>query len=448
MLDLNGFRNRLAAFLGFSHGGARDLYQVFGYEREPDARSLYAIYLRNDVASRIVRAFPQATWREIPVIRDEAGDSSEKGESYSAFTEAAENFFEEHKVLHYLERADRLASIGRFGILVFGFQDGKATSEPLTKGKHNLLYLSPYPETGVQVATWDTNPKSPRFGLPETYNVQTGSLSAGSTAPSKAMLVHWSRVVHISEFLDDNDTYGVPRLLPVLNRLKDLEKVVGGSAETFWLNANRGLALFAAPEASLGEDDVKELKKQADEFQHQLRRHLVGSGMTAQVLGSDVPDPKPNVETLLDLIAGATGIPKRILIGSERGELSSAQDENNWAARIDERRKHYAGPMILRRVVQLLIDTENLPKPKGKWWTDWEETDTQNPVDAATIAVSKSNALATYANAPGAEFIVPRQEFRRDILGLPPESEYALPEELAPLPEEEPIEETPLSEAA
>jgi hypothetical protein len=441
MLDVMGFRNRLAAFLGFSHGGARNLYQVFGYDREPTVADLYAIYLRNDVASRIVRAFPQATWREIPVIRDEAGDSAEKdSESYSPFTESAENFFEENKVLHYLERADRLASIGRFGVLVMGFQDGKVASEPLTKGKHKLLYMSPYIETGVQVSTWETNPTSPRFGLPLLYNVNTGSVLGATGGPSKAMQVHYSRVIHISEFLDDNDTFGVPRLLPILNRLKDLEKVVGGSAETFWLNANRGLALWADKDVNLGEEGVAEIKKQADEFQHQLRRHLVGSGMSAQVLGSDTPDPKPNVETLLDLIAGAVGIPKRILIGSERGELSSAQDENNWAARIDERRKHYAGPMILRRLVQMLIDTENLPKPKGKWWTDWEETDTQNPLEAANIAVAKSSALANYSNAPDAQYIVPVQEFRRDILGLPPESEYAVPEEPEPLPEDEPVE--------
>src|ERR1044072_8250617 len=123
------------------------------------------------------------------------------------------------------------------------------------------------------------------------------------------MQVHWSRTIHISEFLDDNDVIGVPRLLPIFNNLKDLEKVVGGSAETFWLNANRGLALWADKEANLSEADIATMKKQAEEFEHQLRRSLVGAGMTAQVLGSDPPDPKPNVETLLDLIPGGCGVP-------------------------------------------------------------------------------------------------------------------------------------------
>ena len=439
------WRSALASFLGFTHQGKRDLYEVFGYPRQVTAQELYGLYSRNGVANRIIRSFPQATWRDYPCIRDEAGDSSEKdGDSYSEFYATTEQFFEERNVLRALERADRLASIGRFGVLVMGFRDGKRLNEPLEDGKHQLLYLQPYGEPNAVVNAWDQDETSPRFGKPVSYTVQTGALSVGDRpTPRRSFQVHWTRVLHIAEFLDEDEVYGLPRLLPPYNDLLALEKVVGGAAETFWLTANRGLMLSADKEARLTDADVTAMKEQAEEFQHQLRRNLVGTGITPHVLGSEDPDPGPNVDKLLDLIAGAVGIPKRILIGSERGELSSAQDENNWSARIDERRRNFGTPSILRPFVNRMIATGNLPEPEGQWWIEWPEIGALGPVEESTVLLNRTNALVTYANSPGAGLVVPEQEFRRDFLNMEPESEYEieepeeLPEEIEPEPEPE-----------
>jgi len=51
-----------------------------------------------------------------------------------------------------------------------------------------------------------------------------------------------------------------------------------------------------------------------------------------KVIGSGVDDLKDNpvYDRAIDNIASVTGIPKRILIGSERGELASSQDTKNW----------------------------------------------------------------------------------------------------------------------
>jgi hypothetical protein len=212
----------------------------------------------------------------------------------------------------------------------------------------------------------------------------------------------------------------------------DLEKVVGGSAESFWLNATRTVTISADKEANLTDEDIASMKTQAEELSHQMRRYVVGQGVSVDALGIEQADPEPNVSTLLDLIAGATGVPKRILVGTERGELSSAQDENNWSSRIDERRKSYATPKILRPLIDALIAVGELPEPVGEWWVEWPEDDTQDPVAKSTIGMNKANALATYANSPGAEFVVPVQEFRKEVLGLEPESDYDAPD----LPEE------------
>lgn len=428
-LSVFGFRERLAQFLGYSHKGNRDLYETFGFPRYIRSEDLYAQYTRNPIAFRIIRAFSRATWEEMPAFFDEAGESEDDSE----FIAAVGSFCRDFQLQRVMERTDRLASIGRFGLLVFGFQDGQRLDKPLKEGQHKLLYLQPYSEYNVTVNQFDTDETSPRFGLPVTYTVQQGSSTEQKQAPARPMNVHWTRALHISEFLDTDEVYGTPRLLPVYNDLKNLEKVMGGSAETFWLNANRGVAFWADKDAELSADEIQTIKDQADEFMHELRRHVVGQGMQAQVLGSDVADPGPNVDKLLDVIAGGAGIPKRILIGSERGELSSSQDVSAWSSQIEERRNTFVMPMILRPVIDMLIRTGNLPEPQGDWWADWSIAGSLGPKETAEIGNIKMQALKAYLT-PGADIVVSIDEFRQNVLGLDPLPEDAL-QELPALPE-------------
>jgi hypothetical protein len=441
-------RNRLASFLGFSHAGARDLYEQFGYPRELLNESLMGMYMRNAIANRIITAFPAATWRDKPVIRDDAGDSAEPdGDSYSPFVEAVDDLFDKHRIYHFIERADRLASIGRFGVLLIGAQDGKKLHEPWEDRKAKLLYLQPFTDLNVTINQFDSNPRSPRFGKPVLYTLQQNSLDGGRVGVSKSMSVHWTRVIHIAEKLDQDEVYGVPRLMPVFNDLMSLEKVIGSSAETFWLNARPGLGITTDAEAIIDAAALADMKEQATEYDHQLRRILALQGANIQQLGATVADPKPNCEMLLDVIAGSVGIPKRILIGSERGELSSNQDENNWSERIGERRRNFATPSILQPLVTRLIQMQALPEPEGKWIVEWPEDDAMSEERKATVALTKSNTLRNYVTSPGAELLVPPQEFRTDFLGMDPESEYDLPEDYeVPLPEGEPANDDELVE--
>lgn len=441
-------RSRLAAMMGSSHGGLRNVYEQFGWPQQVMPQQLFNMYLRNPLGSRIIRAYPEATWREYPTIRDEKGDSSQEklssgkdagkaNPNYSPFVAAVEDFMDASKAMLYLGRADRLASIGRYGILFMGFDDGQEASKPLPAGKHKLIFMSAYAETSCQITRYDNNRNSPRFGMPEFYTINTnsGMTGGGGLIQSLNMSVHHSRVIHIVEFPDENEIFGTPRLLPVYNPLSDLEKVLGGSAETFWLNARQGLALEADKDAELADDAVADMKEQAQEFQHQMGRILAMRGITAKVLNANVADPGPNAEKLLDIIAGGSDIPKRILIGSERGELSSSQDQENWAAKVDARQNNFASPVVLVPFLQKMIETGNIPTPEKAFWVEWPKSNALSETQQAEISAKKAQAIASYVSNAAAEQLVPPQEFRVDVLGMPPESEYDLPEE-------EPLDET------
>lgn len=413
-------RIRSAALSGFSHKGNRNLYETFGYDQEIEVKQIEAMYYRNDIANRIVRAFPQATWREEAIISDDDGDSDET----SYFVKNANDFISKNKIYHYLERFDRLSGLGEYAILMMVFNDDDDLNEPLQDGDHELLYVQPYKETSAQITKYVTNPKDPRFGLPEIYTINPRKdANKRQSHALNSFNVHHSRVIHVSEFLDEDDVFGTPRLMPIYNRLMDLEKVVGGSSEMFWQNGRGGVVMSVDKDANYDEAARDKMKEHAEEYEHELRRFMIGKGLTVSPISINVPDPKPNVDVLLDLISGTVGIPKRILTGSERGELSSSQDENNFASRVDERRTTFAAPMILEAFIQKMIDTGNITKPNGTFKACWESDAGLNEMQKADIMTKKTQAVATYSNSASSD-IMPVGEFREKILGLEPEIDF------------------------
>jgi hypothetical protein len=412
-------RIRSANFLGYSHNKERNLYQTFGYDRDLRVEDLEAMYYRNDIANRIISAFPQATWRNEAIISDEDGDSEET----SDFTKDVNDFISDNKIYHYLERLDRMSGLGSYAILFMAFDDEGKTNEPLEDGDHELLFVQPYKEISAKITKYVDDVNDPRYGLPEIYTINPRSDNNKKTSNLSAFNVHHSRVIHVSEFLDEDDVFGVPRLMPVYNRLKDLEKVVGGSSEMFWQNGRGGFVFSADKEAKFSDEDKTKMKESAEKYTHELERFMIGKGITVSPISLAVPDPKPNVDVLLDLISGTVGIPKRILTGSERGELSSSQDENNFASRIDERRRVFAAPMILEAFIQKMIDTGNLIEPNGIFKACWENDAGLNEEQKADIATKKTQAIATYSNSMSQD-VMPIGEFREKILGLDAEIDY------------------------
>lgn len=436
-------RDRLASLLGLTHHGTRDLYENFGWPKNLIIEQLFAMYYRGGIANRIIKAYPQATWRDIPVIRDEQGSSSKKDAAdYSPFTESVEQFFKKHNVLAYLERADRVAGVGRFSLLLFGFRDGLPLDQPMaeTSSQAPLLYLSVYADPNVTITEWEQNMQDPRFGKPKYYTVQTGNPVVGGGQSNaighRSFRVHWSRVLHLAEYLDEDEIYGLPRLVSVYNYVQDLEKLTGAGAESFWFNARGGMVWSADKDAQFGADEITRMERQAEEFGNQLRRITALQGVTPTQLNSTIIDPSPLINSLLDLIAGGVAIPKRILVGTERGELSSDQDENNWAQRVEERRVNYASPYILKPMISKLILTGNVLQPKGQWEIQWPGAGL-GPQKAAEVGSVRSNTLRNYVTSPGAELVVPPEEFRKEFLGLEPVSEYADSVVEEPLDEEE-----------
>ena len=162
--------------------------------------------------------------------------------------------------------------------------------------------------------------------------------------------------------------------------------------------------------------------------------------MDTATLEQSIADPENIVDTELKLISGASNIPVRILTGSERGELASSQDENNWNHRVDERRLDFAEPLILRAFIDRLIDFGILPRPKnGLYTVTWPDLDALSEKEQAEIAKSKTEAIAMYVKS-GASILIPPTFFLTKIMGMSDEEAEAILNEVLEMIKQEELE--------
>ncbi len=413
-------RALLAFKAGLQFGGKRDLYEIYGYTLNPKFEDYFARYCRQDISGRIVDAPAQAVWRNPPKIL-----ASPK------FKTKWDTLVKKNKIWYNLERVDRLAGIGFYSTLLVGFNDPGALERPVT-GAEDILYLQPYSQPSATILKFDDNQKSPRYNLPEMYQVKVAdpaslsSISGVVARPisgSKETSVHHSRILHVAESALEDTIIGIPRLQRVFNLLDDLIKIVGGSAETFWLNARQGLQMDVDKDMDLSKPDADALAAEADEFMHQLRRIIRTRGVKMKSLGSDVADPTGSFDVIMALISGTTGIPRRILMGSEAGQLASEQDRANWADRVEERRGSFAEPNILEPFIDMLHAAGVLPQSSEEVEFVWPSAFHMSPLEEAQTSAQQARSVANLAKqgTKTAPMVITSLEEARGIVGLPGE---------------------------
>lgn len=390
-------RMSLTRLLGKMFGGNRDLYKVFGYEQNITYEKAIARYRRQDIASRIIEAPANALWSNPPKLTTTNED----------WNKAWNDIVKNRGLWNAIMRVDKMAGMGDFALLLIGFDASGSLDQPvIAKPNRKVLYLQPYSYAATDIKTLVDKDTNERYLKPELYTIKPSMDPMTKANPQpltsslrniKSMDVHYSRILHVAENYMQDEIYGNPRLERVWNLLDDVLKVAGGTAETFWLAGNRGMQVDVDKEMELTPDDEKDLNAEIEEYVHQLRRVIRTRGVKINNLGSDVPDPKNAFDMLLSLISGATGIPKRILLGSEMGQLASGQDRNNWAERIEERRKDFAEPVIIYPLIRTLTQAGVLPE--AEITIEWPDAFKLTPFERAQTSAQKARSAANLAKA-------------------------------------------------
>jgi hypothetical protein len=412
-------RSRFGLGGSITFGGKRDLFEALGYKRVLRIEDYWARYLRNGVAARIIEAKPQDTFRG-------GGDliEDQDPQTVTPFEQAWYDLDKRLRVWPTFQKADILAGIGQYSVIVL-VGPGKLDT-PLEKCKpEDLKLITTYAQDDAVVTEFDNNEFSARYGLPTYYTIKrtaispiTGVASNGSGSNLLGQRVHFSRLIHVAEILDDR-TYGTPRLQRVWNLLDDLEKVTGGGAEAFWKRADAGMQISLDPTMQLEPEELAKMQEETDDYIHGLKRVVRTRGVEMKQLGSDVANLGPSAEAIVAQLSASTGIPQRILMGSEQAKLAAIQDRTNWDERIEARRTEYAEPFIVRPFVNRMIELGVLPAPENKdWFIGWSQVRTMDDGEKADLG----NRLADINQKMGIDVVEPNEI--REILGLASRSDF------------------------
>ena len=449
--------------IGAAFDPRRDINDECGYPSGTnlDLSKLQELYDREAIAARVVQVLPRESWQVQPSIYEE-----EDSETVTAFEEAWDalgsalrgeaSWYSEEEgspVWEYLKRADELSGIGSYGAILLGLDDGLPLHEP-AKGleeKHSadsdavkagrqsaypglyefsvnaaktqgrkLRFLRVFGESLVQVASFEANPSSPRFGQPTAYTITLNDPKdnrGGAGFSSANFNVHWTRVIHVADNLGSSEVFGVPRMRPVLNRLLDLQKIYASDGEAFWKNVIMRIFLETHPQ--LGGDveiDNESLRDMMENMENGLQRWASLAGMSAKTVAPAMTDPKPHIEVQIEAICIQLGIPVRIFKGSERGELASSQDDASWNDRLRARQRDYLTPRIIVPFVDRLIALGVLPAPKDGYRVEWPDLTSQSDAEKAEVAFKLTSAVSAYVQS-GAMQMLPPFDFLTRVLG-------------------------------
>jgi hypothetical protein len=305
--------------------------------------------------------------------------------------------------------------------MVIGTDDGRDLSFPFPgineRGEiteeikeHKLTYLMPFNESEARISKMQT--KGPRNGRPLEYNITISNPQVVGMSVGKTQKVHWSRVIHVAEGCTSSDIIAPPRLKKSFNYILNIRKIMGGSAEMFYMGGFPGTSWEVPPELAIkGELDKEELSRQMDEYYAGFRRWFATSGLHAEQLYPNIADPTSHFNMQMLGIAITMGVPLRILMGSEEARLASMNDLESWNRQVHRRNDIHVTPNLLRQTIDRFLSMGILPQTKsGKYFVEWPDTFSVSESARADITGKLVRALAEYVKT-GAFKIFPPLEF-------------------------------------
>jgi len=400
-------------------GGARDYYAVLGYPTEITLEDYRQRYRRQDIAKRVISLPAMDTWKRPPQITEDGNDGTPFCTAWRELVGISRL-----GVWNRLMRADKLSGIGHFGVLLLGLRDGGELGVEVQgglSGPEDVLYLRPFAEDAARIHSFDEETQSERFGLPSIYELKL-------SAEEDWAKVHWSRILHVAEEKESDEVYGTPRLEAAYNRLDDLIKLVGGSAEATWLGMRPGTLMSPRDgfRNTMSDEDIEE---EIEDYAHDPLRMMFLEGIEATQLGpSQVIDVKDPFDVCLSLISAESGIPQRVLIGSAQGEQAAAEwDQKQWAGVVATRQTTYVEPEMLRPFIDRLVDIGVLPEPSsGKYHVgelddrtnEWQWPSILEKTDVERAEIEHQRAQAASAATGSGQWILSEGE-RRELLNHP-----------------------------
>ncbi|MEB8292374.1 DUF1073 domain-containing protein [Klebsiella michiganensis] len=356
----------------------------YGFKEELTFDDLYKLYRRGGIAHGAVEKIAGKCWQTNPEIIE--GDASDETRQETAWEKKTKQVFTNRLWRSFFD-ADRRRLVGRYAGILLHIRDNKAWNLEATKGR-GLEKVTVAWAGSLTVSEWDTGLNSKTYGQPKMWQY-TERLPNGST---RRVDIHPDRVFILGDYTDD----AIGFLEPAYNAFVSLEKVEGGSGESFLKNAARQLNVNFDKEidfnnlASLYGVTVTELQDKFNEVAGEINRGndvlMTTQGASVTPLVTSVADPSGTYDVNLQTAAAGVDIPTRILVGNQQAERSSTEDQKYMNSRCQTRRGDLSFEIedFCDKLIELqIIDSVS---QKTVIWDDLnEQTGTERLTNAKTM---------------------------------------------------------------
>lgn len=376
-LKVNESLKRLPFYLGQGMGAGHLLgtkhskaWGDFGYPLSLDFWFFHAAYSRIGLANAVVNRHVDACWLTNPTISIGENDHDRNPQE----TEIDE-FIDRVNLFNQFKDVDEMQRVGHYAGLIMRVADDKPLSAPLDPGfkLDNIQQVMPAWEGQLLVGNIDNNPKSLRYGLPETYTYQQrGVHQHAQRDGTESFTVHHSRVLIWNEGARGNTIYGTSALEPVYNALIDWEKIRGAGGEGFWRQAAlRGVLEAVNSEVQApGEDELDDLMEAIHDMQSSFDAVPFLGGSKLNTLQTTLSDPKGFGEIALQDVAAGCGWSAKGLVGTQEGRFAGDQDTSGDMRTAQARREHYLSSQIKGMLKWLVANRCIKQNPYEVSWDD------------------------------------------------------------------------------
>ncbi|KFA85941.1 anti-CBASS protein Acb1 family protein [Enterobacter sp. EGD-HP1] len=357
----------------------------YGFPEQVTYENLYALYRRGGIAHGAVEKLVGKCWQTNPEIIE--GDDADESKDETSWEKNTKKVFTKRLWRAFAE-ADRRRQVGRYAGILLHINDSRTWDQPVFRGK-SLKKVTIAWAGSLTVSEWVTDQKSADYGQPKQWKY-VESLPNGGT---NQRFVHPDRVFILGDY--SNGAIGF--LEPGYNACVSLEKVEGGSGESFLKNAARQLNVNFEKEidfnnlASLYGVSIDELQDKFNEVAGEMNRGndvlMTTQGATVAPLVTAVADPSATYNVNLQTFAASVDIPVKVLVGMQTGERASTEDQKYFNARCQSRRGDLS--FEIEDFSDKLIDLKIIDPVSEKTviWDDLnEQTGTEKLANAKTMA--------------------------------------------------------------
>ncbi|AZP86580.1 DUF1073 domain-containing protein [Klebsiella pneumoniae] len=357
----------------------------YGFPEQVSYENLYALYRRGGIAHGAVEKLVGKCWQTNPELIE--GDDADESKDETPWEKNAKKVFTKRLWRAFAE-ADRRRLVGRYAGIMLHINDSRKWDQPVVSGK-SLKKVTIAWAGSLTVSQWVTDENSAEYGQPKQWKY-VESLPNGGT---NQRFVHPDRVFILGDY--SNDAIGF--LEPGYNACVSLEKVEGGSGESFLKNAARQLNVNFEKEidfnnlASLYGVSIDELQDKFNEVAGEMNRGndvlMTTQGATVAPLVTAVADPSATYNVNLQTFAASVDIPVKVLVGMQTGERASTEDQKYFNARCQSRRgdlsfeiEDFSDKLIELKIIDAVSE-------KTVIWDDLnEQTGTEKLANAKTMA--------------------------------------------------------------